>query len=201
MVCIKENYLERNLKMKNKLKYLWGLLVLVVGLLFGTQGFGLQETNVTEALPAQKQQAQADAEHTAQQASTDTATIEEISEASENKISESGSYTSKDEVALYLHTYQHLPENFITKKEAKELGWDNNEGNLAEVAAGKSIGGDYFGNYEGILPEQENRNYYECDIDSDGGHRGAKRIVFSNDGLIYYTEDHYESFELLYGEE
>lgn len=102
---------------------------------------------------------------------------------------------------MYLHTYQHLPENFITKNEAKELGWDSNEGNLAEVAPGKSIGGDYFGNYEGILPEQEDRDYYECDIDSDGGYRGAKRIVFSNDGLIYYTEDHYESFELLYGED
>ena len=90
---------------------------------------------------------------------------------------------------------------FFDKKEAKALGWDNKAGNLGEVAPGMSIGGDYFGNYEGILPEEDGRDYYECDIDSDGGYRGAKRIVFSNDGLIYYTEDHYESFELLYGEE
>ena len=83
----------------------------------------------------------------------------------------------------------------------KALGWVSSEGNLGVVAPGKSIGGDYFGNYEGNLPEKEGREYHECDIDSDGGYRGAKRIVYSNDGLIYYTEDHYETFELLYGEE
>lgn len=115
-------------------------------------------------------------------------------------IAEDGEYTTKEDVGLYLYTYGHLPSNFITKKEAKELGWVSKEGNLAEVAPGKSIGGDYFGNYEGILPEEY--DYRECDIDSDGGYRGAKRIVFSEEcELIYYTEDHYESFELLYGEE
>ena len=110
-------------------------------------------------------------------------------------------YTSKDEVALYIYTYDHLPSNYITKKEAKALGWVSSEGNLDEVAPGMNIGGDYFGNYEGILPEEDDRDYYECDIDFDGTYRNAKRIVYSNDGLIYYTEDHYESFELLYGEE
>jgi hypothetical protein len=94
-----------------------------------------------------------------------------------------------------------LPSNYITKNEAKDLGWVNKEGNLWEVAPGMSIGGDYFGNYEGILPEEDGRDYHECDIDFDGTYRNAKRIVYSNDGLIYYTEDHYESFELLYGEE
>ena len=116
-------------------------------------------------------------------------------------IDEAGSYTAKDEVAAYLAEYGHLPDNFITKAEARELGWDSAKGNLGEVAPGKSIGGDYFGNYEGILPEKNGREYHECDIDSTGGYRGAKRIVFSNDGLIYYTEDHYETFDLLYGEE
>ena len=116
-------------------------------------------------------------------------------------IDEDGTYTSKEEVAAYLNEYGHLPSNFITKKQAKKLGWVSSEGNLGKVAPGKSIGGDYFGNYEGNLPEAKGRDYYECDIDSTGGYRGAKRIVFSNDGLIYYTEDHYETFELLYGEE
>ena len=125
---------------------------------------------------------------------------EEITSDSEI-ISEDGTYTSKEEVALYIYTYDHLPSNYITKKEAKALGWINSEGNLWEVAPGMSIGGDYFGNYEGFLPEEEDRDYYECDIDFDGTYRNAKRIVFSNDGLIYYTEDHYDSFELLYGEE
>ncbi len=119
----------------------------------------------------------------------------------ETQLLEEGTYTSKEEVAQYIFLYGHLPDNFITKKEAKALGWVSSEGNLGEVAPGKSIGGDYFGNFEGNLPEKEGRDYHECDIDSNGGYRGAKRIVYSNDGLIYYTEDHYQTFELLYGEE
>lgn len=119
----------------------------------------------------------------------------------QSAISEEGTYTSKEEVAEYIYLYGHLPSNFITKKEAKQLGWVSSEGNLDEVAPGMSIGGDYFGNYEGLLPEADDRDYYECDIDFDGTYRNEKRIVFSNDGLIYYTEDHYESFKLLYGEE
>ena len=110
------------------------------------------------------------------------------------------SYTSAEDVALYLHTYGELPPNFITKKEAQALGWPG--GSLEEYAPGKCIGGDYFGNYEDLLPEKEGRTYRECDIDTLGAEsRGAKRIVYSNDGLIYYTPDHYESFELLYGQE
>lgn len=115
-------------------------------------------------------------------------------------IDEDGSFTSKEEVALYIHTYGRLPGNFITKKEAQALGWPG--GSLEPYAPGKCIGGSRFGNYEGLLPEKEGRTYTECDIDTLGAEsRGAKRIVFSNDGLIYYTGDHYESFELLYGEE
>lgn len=112
-----------------------------------------------------------------------------------------GSYTSKEEVALYLYLYKCLPKNFITKNEAKKLGWESKEGNLGEVAPGMSIGGDKFGNYEGQLPKKDGRKYYECDINTDGGYRGEERIVFSNDGLIYYTGNHYKTFELLYGEE
>lgn len=126
---------------------------------------------------------------------------EDGQELEEASVAEDGTYTAKEEVAEYIHLYGHLPSNFITKKEAKKLGWVSSEGNLDEVAPGMSIGGDYFGNYEGYLPEADGRDYYECDIDFDGSYRGAKRIVYSNDGLIYYTEDHYETFELLYGEE
>ena len=113
-------------------------------------------------------------------------------------IAEDGSYTTKEDVALYIHTYGKLPPNFITKKEAQKLGWNSREGNLDEVAPGKSIGGDYFGNYEGRLPEKNGRTYRECDIDYKGGYRGGKRIIYSDDGLIYYTEDYYETFEQLY---
>ena len=111
-----------------------------------------------------------------------------------------GSYTTKEDVALYIHTYGHLPSNFMTKNEAKKLGWEG--GSLERYAPGMCIGGDKFGNYEGILPDAPGRKWTECDIDTLGAKsRGAKRIVFSNDGLIYYTEDHYETFELLYGGE
>lgn len=103
-------------------------------------------------------------------------------------------YSTREEVAGYLHAYKELPPNFITKKEALARGWVASQGNLWEIAPGKSIGGDSFGNREGLLPEKAGRKWYECDIDYQGGKRGAKRIVFSNDGLIYYTEDHYKSF-------
>lgn len=114
------------------------------------------------------------------------------------KVEEKGSYTSKEEVALYIHTYDKLPNNYITKKDAMRLGWDNSEGNLWKVTDKKSIGGDVFGNFERKLPQQKGRIYYEADIDYTGGFRNAKRIVFSNDGLIYYTGDHYRNFERLY---
>ena len=113
-------------------------------------------------------------------------------------VSEDGEYWTKDEVALYIHIFGRLPKNYITKEKAQELGWEG--GSLEPYAPGCSIGGGYFGNYERLLPTKKGRTYTECDIDTRGKRsRGAKRIVFSNDGLIYYTDDHYESFTLLYG--
>ncbi len=119
----------------------------------------------------------------------------------ESTLDKHGSYTAAEDVALYLHTYGKLPENFITKAEAQKKGWEG--GALEPYAHGKCIGGTYFGNYEGLLPEEEGRVYHECDIDTLGNKksRGEKRIVYSNDGLIYYTDDHYETFTLLYGKE
>ena len=148
---------------------------------------GSEETDVSEeiSLPAD----------TGPEETTVTDETEE-----ELQIDENGAYTTKQEVAFYIYTYGHLPSNFITKKEAESLGWSG--GSLEPYAPGKGIGGNRFGKYEGILPEKEGRQYTECDIDTLGAEkRGAKRIVFSNDGLIYYTEDHYETFELLYGSE
>ena len=121
-------------------------------------------------------------------------------EPTEAPVKEDGIYDSKEEVALYLYLYGHLPSNYITKKEAQSLGWSG--GSLEPYAPGKCIGGDYFGNYEKLLPSKKGRSYYECDIGTLGARsRGSKRIVWSNDGLIYYTGDHYESYTLLYGEE
>lgn len=112
---------------------------------------------------------------------------------------EDGAYDSKEELALYIHTYGHLPKNFVTKAEAEAAGWTG--GSLDRVMPGMAIGGNRYHNREGLLPTAKGRIWTECDVSSVGrSSRGPERIVFSNDGLIYYTPDHYESFELLYGE-
>lgn len=116
----------------------------------------------------------------------------------QNEPDEHGIFSTKEEIVAYLSAYGHLPENYITKEEARALGWDG--GGLDDFRNGACIGGDRFGNYEGLLPETDGRTYTECDIGTlHRDSRGAKRIVFSNDGLIYYTGDHYESFTLLAG--
>lgn len=129
--------------------------------------------------------------------STKDSTVETGENGSIN-VEENGNYTSKDDVALYIHTYGKLPLNYITKAKAQEMGWDPEKGNLSDVLPGMSIGGSAFGNYEGNLPRATGRRYFECDIDYEGGYRGAKRLIYSNDGLVFYTEDHYKTFEQLY---
>ena len=139
-------------------------------------------------------------EETTESAQETTAETEQGStyESRSLNVEENGNYTSKEEVALYIHTYGKLPVNYITKKQAQELGWDPEKGNLSDILPGMSIGGNVFGNYEGALPRAGGRRYFECDIDYEGGYRGAKRIVYSNDGLVFYTEDHYNTFEQIY---
>lgn len=114
------------------------------------------------------------------------------------QLPEDGEYLSMEQVSLYLHLYGHLPGNYLTKNEAKDLGWVPSKGNLWDVAPGCAIGGDRFGNREKLLPEKKGRKYYECDVNYSGGDRDAERIVFSNDGLVYYTDNHYEDFMLLF---
>ncbi len=111
-------------------------------------------------------------------------------------VDRNGAYSDKEHVALYIHLYGKLPSNYITKSRARDLGWDPTSANLWKVSPGSSIGGDRFGNYEGLLPT--NTTYRECDIDYDGGYRNAKRIIYGADGSVYYTEDHYNTFEKLY---
>lgn len=135
--------------------------------------------------------ADSEADRTAEE--SDAANIPEDIEA----LPEDGSYYSEEEVSEYLHVYHHLPSNYMTKKEARALGWEG--GPLEPYAPGMAIGGDVFGNYEGNLPEDH--TYHECDIDTEGKSRGAERLVWSDDWAIYYTGDHYETFELLYDSE
>ena len=158
------------------------------------------ETPPPEALPETPEEMQEAAEAADTQEPDAPAADSPEGIPDDTALPEDGRYTTKDDVALNINTYGHLPDNFITKSEAKKLGWSG--GSLEPYSPGSSIGGDRFGNREGLLPDAPGRSYTECDIDTKGKKsRGAKRIVFSNDGLIYYTEDHYETFELLYGEE
>ena len=149
---------------------------------------------------AQTDEADAQAPPEAQAGKSEVPDASTETQSEERVLDEHGSYDSKEDVALFIRLYGHLPDNYLTKKEAETLGWSG--GPLEGFAPGKCIGGSRFGNYEGLLPEAKGRTYTECDIDTLGAKsRGAKRIVFSNDGLIYYTGDHYKTFELLYGEE
>ncbi len=105
-------------------------------------------------------------------------------------------YLDMEEVLDYLVLFEELPPNYLSKQEAYDLGWEPSEGNLWDVAYGSAIGGDRFGNREGLLPDDTNRRWYEADVNYEGGYRGGERLVYSDDGYIYYTQDHYESFEL-----
>ncbi|PGD09783.1 S-layer protein [Bacillus wiedmannii] len=102
--------------------------------------------------------------------------------------------TGFDEVTQYIKQNKKLPDNFITKQQAEALGWDRKKGNLHEVAPGKSIGGNVYYNNERLLPNAPNRTWYEADINYSSGYRGNDRILYSNDGLVYKTSDHYKTF-------
>lgn len=117
----------------------------------------------------------------------------EIDPYSSNNVVEDGQYCTVDEVAAYIKEFHKLPSNYITKKQARDLGWKG--GPLKEYAPGKSIGGDTFTNRQHILPDS-NYKYIECDIDANGTSRGAKRIVYnSGDFKVYYTDNHYKTFK------
>ena len=109
--------------------------------------------------------------------------------------------TDPQQIVNYIYEFGWLPDNFITKEEAREMGWDSSRNYVGEVAPDMSIGGDRFGNYEGLLPDAKGRTWYECDANYKGKKRGAERVLFSSDGLFYYTDDHYESFTEMFPEE
>lgn len=113
---------------------------------------------------------------------------------------EPGPLDEAQRIADYIFEHGELPDNFITKKEAQALGWDpeNKHNNVSDVAPGKSIGGSYFGNYEKRLPVVQGRKYYEADCYYHGGARNAYRIIYSNDGHVWFTGDHYQTFTELF---
>ncbi len=165
-------------------------ILLVLGLLLSLAGCPLLDT-MLENVSTYPSDTQASSSAPTTSAPTQTTAP------ADDKLDPEGFYYTKEDVALYIHQYGHLPENFVTKSQAKsEFG-----SNFKAMKAGYRVGGDTFQNREGLLPKKSGRTYTECDIVAEGGtERGACRIVFSNDGLVYYTGDHYASFTLLYGE-
>lgn len=194
--------------LKGKFKWIFSVILTVFLMMSSFLGCNLEEFNSflgedeTTTVQNQDETSTQNQEETSVQNQEETSIQKQDNNESEDEKSlevfENKEYSSKEEVAAYINKYNKLPSNYITKKEAENLGWESSKGNLWEVADGKSIGGDKFGNREGLLPKKSGRQYYECDIDYNGGYRGAKRIIYSNDGLIYYTEDHYKTFEQLY---
>lgn len=111
--------------------------------------------------------------------------------ASAVSVAQGEAYYDLEHVVLYLDAFGTLPPNYITKKEAQALGWEG--GTVEDFQEGAAIGGTYYGNYEGTLPK--GCEYHECDLDTHPHKkRGAKRLVYSDDGRYYYTDDHYEHF-------
>lgn len=199
--------------MKNKLKIL--LVMLVSALLIASCSTIMKNENGTDkvesksetilesrqaskennGLKVEKETKQETEKETKQE--TKQETRKESIKENNKKLDKNGHYYSKEDVSLYLHTFGRLPSNYLTKNEAKNLGWDAQRGNLWKVTDKGVIGGDRFGNREGELPKNE--KYYEADVNYKGGHRGGERLVYTKGGkVIYYSGDHYENFEVLY---
>ena len=117
----------------------------------------------------------------------------------ETTINENGTYLSKDDVALYIHTFHKLPANYLTKKQASAKGWKENTSYVGDLCESCALGGDRFANREGLLPGDQ--TYYECDVNYGGKKRNEQRLIYTSSGIVYYSDDHYNSFVLLYGAE
>ena len=171
-------------------------LALAVVMLLGLSGCGEEIPNLTEEIFSEAGNAEAAAAEALPDEPETPEVLEEDPGTSDSAVTEGVCYYDLEHVVLYLDQYGALPDNYITKEEARALGWEG--GSVENYLDGAAIGGDRFGNREGLLPEATGRSYTECDIDTNGqSGRGAKRLVFSNDGLYFYTEDHYETFSEL----
>jgi len=178
------------------------VLILVLGVIFITQLQDGSSTNISTTASNQTAQVDSNNSQTQNEASSKSKsnTSQTQNNHSNNTNKPNSANTCKvintfDGVADYLKEYKKLPCNYITKSKAQALGWESSKGNLNKVAPGKSIGGDYFSNYEKLLPASKGRKWHEADINYTSGFRGANRILYSTDGLIYKTTDHYDSFQ------
>lgn len=113
----------------------------------------------------------------------------------QNSSSDISVLTQQQRVADYLRQHQQLPAYYLRKGDARKQGWDPAKGNLCQVLPGRAIGGDRFSNREGGLPDKNGRRWFEADVNYQCGRRGTDRMLYSSDGLIFVTRDHYRHFE------
>lgn len=176
------------------------VLILVLGIIFITQlqDGSSSDTNTASTnnpAPVQSNSSQSQAVDSSKQNNSHTSSAKNSKNNQTQSANTCKVINTFDGVANYLKEYKKLPCNYITKSKAESLGWESSKGNLDKVAPGKSIGGDYFSNYEKLLPTSKGRKWHEADINYTSGFRGANRILYSTDGLIYKTTDHYDSFQ------
>lgn len=118
-----------------------------------------------------------------------------------NEVEEGKEYNNHLDVVAYIYYFHKLPSNYLTKSQAKSLGWKGS-GNVwvNDKLQGKNIGGDTFNNREGRLPLTESNTYIEVDVNTNGGSRGMYRIVYNRYTFdVYYTADHYGTFTFMIG--
>ena len=181
-------------------KLLSAIVAIVVLLLAGFGVIDLPEAEVNTSAGVSAVQTQQATEAPRQEAKTEKASEQKAEAPKQETKTEkqakkaTGPIIEPQAIADYIFEHGKLPDNFITKKEAQAMGWDSTKNDVSDVAPGYSIGGDRFGNYEGLLPKKKGRTWYEADCYYTSGNRNAHRIVYSDDGLVYYTNDHYESF-------
>ncbi|ROR15068.1 ribonuclease domain-containing protein [Erwinia sp. JUb26] len=130
-----------------------------------------------------------------QQQHTQQQTGQDALQADASQTDDINELTQQHRVANYLQQHQRLPDYYMRKSEARRQGWDPSRGNLCQVLPGRAIGGDRFSNREGGLPEKAGRKWFEADVNYQCGRRGSDRMLWSSDGLIYVTRDHYRHFE------
>jgi len=133
-----------------------------------------------------------------QNANVSSSSLQDILDA----ILETGIYTAKDSVATYIYLFHKLPSNYVNKATGQTL-YENETGNTFSkwnfnpwTLLGVMIGGDIFYNNEGLLPSEN--SYRECDVDYHDSSRGTKRLIYTLNGIVYYTANHYESFTKIY---
>ena len=93
----------------------------------------------------------------------------------------------------WIKQFDELPEYYITEAELLKLGWRRGK-SPAKYAPGKMATMGIYLNGNKHLPTAPGRIWYEADINYYSGKRNRHRLLWSNDGLIFVTYDHYETF-------